>query len=195
MRRIVILTATLGGLVLGGIFYLTIAIYSMAALDRAAPADAITVLGAAQYDGRPSPVLEARLEHALALYNKGLAPLIITTGGKIEGDRFTEAEAGKTYLVEHGIPESAILMDQDSLTTKQNLSRVKEIMNENRLVSTIIVSDPFHIYRATLIASDLGLTALPSPTRTSPIAENRWLEFEFVMREVFLTISHLLFEA
>lgn len=162
--------------------------------DQAAPADAIVVLGSAVYAGKPSPVSQARLDHALELFQKGYAPLIITTGGTYPGEKFSEGEVGKKYLSMNGIPEPSIVAEQYSQTTKQNLSRVSDIAAEKKLNRLIIVSDPFHMYRATLIAKDLNLSPLSSPTRTSPISKNTWLELKYIGREIALVLLHELFD-
>jgi uncharacterized SAM-binding protein YcdF (DUF218 family) len=163
------------------------------ALDSAERADAIAVLGAAQYAGKPSPVFEARLDHAADLYKKGLAPFVITTGGVFTGEKTSEGEVGKDYLIQLGIPTDKIFADTTSLTTAQNINRIAEISEEHGFKKLIIVSDPFHMYRSLRIAASYGLSALPSPTRTSPILKNSWEEFKFTFREMGLVILNFLF--
>ena len=145
--------------------------------DQARSVDAIVVLGVAQYDGRPSPQLQARLDHALALWQEGLAPLVITTGGNQPGDRFTEAETSANYLIE-GLPDSSadvavpaesIVQENSGSTTRESLIAVHNIMQDRGLHSVLIVTDPYHSLRSRLIAQDLGLVAYVSPTRTSPL--------------------------
>ena len=145
--------------------------------DQARSVDAIVVLGVAQYDGRPSPQLQARLDHALALWQEGLAPLVITTGGNQPGDRFTEAETSANYLIE-GLPDSSadvavpaesIVQENSGSTTRESLIAVHNIMQDRGLLSVLIVTDPYHSLRSRLIAQDLGLVAYISPTRTSPL--------------------------
>ena len=145
--------------------------------DQARSVDAIVVLGVAQYDGRPSPQLQARLDHALALWQEGLAPLVITTGGNQPGDRFTEAETSANYLIE-GLPDSSadvavpaesIVQENSGSTTRESLIAVHNIMQDRGLHSVLIVTDPYHSLRSRLIAQDLGLVAYISPTRTSPL--------------------------
>lgn len=163
-------------------------------MDNAKPSDAIIVLGAAEYAGRPSPVFQARLDHAYDLYQADLAESIITTGGSQPGEPYSEGEAGQKYLIKKGIPETAIFTEEFSDTTKQNLMRSKEIAQDHELASFILVSDPFHMYRAKLIAEDLGLTVVTSPTRTSPISKNTLLNLQYVARETVLVILHVLFD-
>lgn len=168
-------------------------ILRIGALDMAQKADAIAVLGAAQYAGKPSPVFEARLDHAAELYKKNLAPFIITTGGVFKGETFSEGEVGKNYLIQLGVPEDKIIAETSSLTTNQNISRIAEIAEEQNFRRIILVSDPFHMYRSLKIADDYGLNALPSPTRTSPILKNSLEEFKFTLRELGLVALNFLF--
>ncbi len=140
--------------------------------DQATAVDAIVVLGVAQYDGRPSPQLQARLDHALTLLQEGAAPLVITTGGNQPGDRFTEAEASANYLINRlGIDDqwAEILQENSGSTTRESLIAVRNIMQDRGLHSVLIVTDPYHSLRSRLIAQDLGLVAYISPTRTSPL--------------------------
>lgn len=140
--------------------------------DQARAVDAIVVLGVAQYDGRPSPQLQARLDHALTLLLEGASPLVITTGGNQPGDRFTEAETSANYLIKGlGIDSQAveILQENSGSTTRESLIGVRDIMQSRGLHSVLIVTDPYHSLRSRLIAQDLGLVAYISPTRTSPL--------------------------
>ena len=141
--------------------------------DQATAVDAIVVLGVAQYDGRPSPQLQARLDHALALWQEGLSPLVITTGGNQPGDRFTEAETSANYLMEGlmsvAVPAESIVQENSGSTTRESLIAVRNIMQDRGLHSILIVTDPYHSLRSRLIAQDLGLVAYISPTRTSPL--------------------------
>ena len=145
--------------------------------DQARSVDAIVVLGVAQYDGRPSPQLQARLDHVLALWQEGLAPLVITTGGNQPGDRFTEAETSANYLIEGlidsspdvAVPAESIVQENSGSTTRESLIAVRNIMQDRGLHSVLIVTDPYHSLRSRLIAQDLGLVAYISPTRTSPL--------------------------
>lgn len=146
-------------------------VYRAGASDEARPVDAIVVMGAAQYDGRPAPVLTARLDQVVSLWNRGLAPLVVTTGGKRPGDRHTEAEAEAAYLVEHGVPAVAIVQvpgatSYDELVAARD---ALEARSAGEPVRVLLVSDPYHSLRIELVAEELGLTAYVSPTRTSPI--------------------------
>jgi len=132
------------------------------------PADAIVVLGAAQYDGIPSPVYEARLRHAVELYVAGVAPLLVVTGGGQVGDRTTEAAAGRKYALNAGVPDSAILVEDNSRTTIQSLTAVSELLRASGATTVVLVSDRTHMLRALRMATDLGLTARTSPAPDSP---------------------------
>lgn len=132
-------------------------------------AEVIVVLGAAQYDGRPSAQLAARLDHGLTLWQDGVAPLIMVTGGNQPGDRFTEADAGFTYLVERGVPESAILREDVGATTYESLDAAAAVLDAQGLDEVVLVTDPFHSLRSKLIAEEVGLDAAVSPTPTSVV--------------------------
>lgn len=153
--------------------------------DEAAPATAIVVLGAAQYEGRPSPVLRARLDHALDLYQRGLAPLIIVTGGIGVGDTTSEAQVSRRFLVQHGVPDSAVVMETHGLTTSQSLHAVAAIVSSLPGRRVILVSDPFHMLRLAILAHGLGLTPLTSPTRTSPISSRPGTRWKYIFAESF----------
>jgi uncharacterized SAM-binding protein YcdF (DUF218 family) len=138
--------------------------------DGARPAQAVIVLGAAQYDGRPSAVLRARLDHAAALYHRKIAPFVVVTGGKAEGDRFTESQASANYLHTKGVPEGAILREATGRTSWQSLAAsARFLIAERGIRDVVLVSDPFHAARIRGIASELGFRAATSPTRSSPI--------------------------
>jgi uncharacterized SAM-binding protein YcdF (DUF218 family) len=152
--------------------FATARIWQQGATDERRPVDAIVVLGAAQYDGRPSPVFEARLEHAVALWKQGIAPWFVVTGGNLPGDRTTEAAVARAYAIANGVPESAILGEDVAHNTLDSLATVAGLMRERDLRSAVIVSDPTHMLRALRIADDLGLEAWGSPTTTSLIADD-----------------------
>lgn len=137
-------------------------IESYAGQDQAAPADAIGVLGAAEYDGRPSPVYRARLDHAHALYSRGIAPLIITLGGG-GGDEFSEGAVGREYLMGLGVPESAIIAETQSRNTEDSARRIAVIARANGLRRLVIVSDGTHLFRIHEICAAEGLNVLTSP--------------------------------
>jgi uncharacterized SAM-binding protein YcdF (DUF218 family) len=132
-------------------------------VDEARPADVIVVLGAAEYRGRPSPVLEARLNHALFLYLQNLAPRILTTGGKGGDPSFTEGEVAHAYLARHGVPSEAILVESEGETTVQSIAAAAEIMRRMNLRSCIVVSDGYHIYRVKKLLETQGMQVFGSP--------------------------------
>jgi uncharacterized SAM-binding protein YcdF (DUF218 family) len=149
--------------------YAAYRIWDQAGRDERRAADAIVVLGAAQYDGRPSPLFAARLDHAIELYHEGLAPRLIVTGGKREGDRTTEAASARDYAVRHDVPEDAILVEATSRTTLQSIRGVEALMRDSGLRTAVFVSDPTHMLRVLRMAADVGIDAYGSPTRTSPL--------------------------
>ena len=176
---------TLALLALAGWALLVAAIHLWGRRDEARRADVIVVLGAAQYDGRPSPVLKARLDHAVSLYERGIAQTVIMTGGVGPGDTVSEAVVSRRYAAKHGIPEDAILVERSGLTTLESMRAVSEMMRERDMESAVLVSDPFHMLRLKLLARRVGFTGWTSPTRTSPISENRSEERKFLLRESF----------
>lgn len=137
--------------------------------DQARPAQAIVVFGTAQYNGRPSPVLAARLDHAVDLYHRRLAPVIVVTGGNQPGDRYTEASASANYLLQRGVPDQDLLREVSGTTSWQSLAAAANFLADRKISDVLLVSDPFHSYRIRAMAAELGLTAYTSPTRTSPI--------------------------
>lgn len=162
---------------------MVVAVIVVGGRDQAAPANAIVVLGAAQYEGHPSPVLRARLDHALELYQRSLAPLVIVTGGTGAGDTTSEAQVGRRFLLEHGVPDSAIVMETRGLTTSQSVHAVASIVSALPGRRIILVSDPFHMLRLSILARALGLTPLTSPTRTSPISTRASARWKYVFAE------------
>ena len=151
--------------------------------DDARRAQAIVVLGAAQFNGKPSKVLSARLDHAADLYKRGLAPLIVVTGGKQPGDNFTEAQASANYLAQHGVPGGAIERETTSSNSYDELAATARFLHARDINDVVLVSDPFHAYRIGAIADDVGLHAHVSPTPTSPVhgVDN----IEALLRETF----------
>jgi uncharacterized SAM-binding protein YcdF (DUF218 family) len=148
-----------------------------------AHADAIVVLGAAQYVGRPSPVLQARLDHAIALYDKGLAPKLVLTGGTGVGDTTSEAAVGRKYVLRHGVPDSAIVLENRGRTTSESLRAVARFMEAEPGQAVILVSDPFHMLRLSILARRFGMTPYTSPTRTSPIDSSTGERWKYVLGE------------
>lgn len=151
--------------------------------DEARPAGAIVVLGAAQYAGHPSPVLKARLDHAIDLWRKNPPALLLFTGGPGPGDTTTEAEVGRSYARKLGVPDSAIVVENAGRTTSESMRAVAEILRERRASPAVLVSDPFHMLRLWVIAKRLGIIAYTSPTRTSPISPNREERWKYIFSE------------
>jgi len=151
--------------------------------EEARTADVIVVLGAAQYNGHPSPVLEARLDHAVDLYRRGIAKTLIMTGGQAPGDTVSEAVVGRRYAVRKGVPRGAILVETTGMTTRESMEAVGRLMHARRMGTAVLVSDPFHMLRLKLLARRMGVKGYTSPTRTSPISRNPSQERMFILRE------------
>lgn len=152
-------------------------VWSTGRSDQARPVDAIVVLGAAQYDGRPSPQLAARLDHALELWERGLAPTVIVTGGNRPGDRFTEAEASAQYLIERGVPADAVVLEDAGSSTFESFELTRGLVGDS-VETVLIVTDPYHALRSRLTAEELGFTAYVSPTDSSVVTGVRELRRE-----------------
>lgn len=179
-RRLLIVCGALGVLVLGFCYFAVtlFQVWRTARDDGARRSEAIVVLGAAQFDGRPSPVFAARLDHAADLYGDGIAPLVVVTGGKQTGDRFTEASAGAEYLHDRGVADEAILREVQGRSTYESIQATERFLAERDIDDVVIVTDPFHSLRARLIAGEVGLDAATSPTRNSPIGGwSEWRRF------------------
>ncbi len=178
MRRFLVFAA-LTLMVLSAAFVASVAleIQRQSTRDESHPADVIVVLGAAEYRGRPSPVLRARLDHGLYLFQKGFAPLIITTGGAGGDPEFTEGEVGRAYLVRQGVPSEAIVVEPEGASTAQSLAAVAEIMDRMDLHSCIVVSDGYHIFRVKRMLQSRGVVVYGSPRPAAPKYEIRewWL--------------------
>ena len=151
--------------------------------DEAQEADAIVVLGAAQYVGRPSPVLRARVDHAVSLWKRGLAPTLILTGGTGVGDTTSEAAVARKYAMSRGVPDRAIVVEIKGRTTSESMRAVARIMDDREQQSVILVSDPFHMLRLSILARRFGLEPYTSPTRTSPITSNREEHWKYMVSE------------
>jgi uncharacterized SAM-binding protein YcdF (DUF218 family) len=151
--------------------------------DEAQAADAIVVLGAAQYVGRPSPVLRARVDHAVSLWKRGLAPTLILTGGTGVGDTTSEAAVARKYAMSKGVPDGAIVLEIKGRTTSESMRAVARIMEDREQESVILVSDPFHMLRLSILARRYGLDPYTSPTRTSPITSNREEHWKYMVSE------------
>lgn len=174
---LVVLLVPISILLVGG------AVYWEARNASATASDAIVVLGAAQYNGRPSEVFRARLDHALGLYRDGYAPLIVLTGGKQPGDAYTEAETGEQYLLDRGVPASALRFENEGRDTWQSLRGVADLLAGSDVESLLLVSDGFHLLRAELMARELGFSAAGSASTASPIDPWSGAEFSYVIRE------------
>ncbi|MDP9427836.1 MAG: YdcF family protein [Actinomycetota bacterium] len=168
------------------------AIWWTARQDARPASDAIVVLGSAQYNGVPSSIFEARLEHALALYEAGVAPMVVTVGGKADGDQFSEAESGRSYLAESGIPEDSLVAVEEGVDTLESMQAVGTAFDERGWSSAVLVTDPWHALRAERMAEDAGITADSSPTRQGPAVQTRATQFRYILRE---TAAYLLYRA
>lgn len=196
MKRVAAAFILLAVLALAGYLgYVSKEIARQSVLDESRPSDVILVLGAAEYRGKPSPVLEARLRHALSLYEQGLAPYILTTGGAGGDPRYTEAEVGRAYLTEHGVPSEDILADPEGSTTAQSLDGAAEIMHRMNLHSCLVVSDGYHIYRVKRLLQAHGIRVYGSPRpagKTSSQMELEWMYFKqavgFVLWQIGMNI-------
>jgi uncharacterized SAM-binding protein YcdF (DUF218 family) len=166
--------------------YLYREIRSSAIRDDAHPAEAIVVLGAAQYNGRPSPVLKARLDHAYELYQHGYAPSIITTGSYGPDPNFSEAQVSTRYLVQRGVDMANIITEQGSGTTYDTIQAASELLKAKGWTTALVVSDGFHLYRAKRMFSDNGITTYTSPAPNSPIEVESSQRFWHSLREVML---------
>ena len=182
--------AAAGTVLVGG--YATYRIWEQGARDEQRPAGAIVVMGAAQYDGRPSPVFAARLDHAVSLYLSGLAPYLVVTGGKQAGDRTTEADTARAYAIAQGVPESAILTEDEGRTTLESLRGVARIFHRQGIADAVFVSDPTHMLRVLRIAQDEGIRAWGSPTRTSPVEADRGRHLDATFHELGALAAYLL---
>jgi uncharacterized SAM-binding protein YcdF (DUF218 family) len=159
------------------------AVIAWGSRDRAKASDAIVVLGAAQYWGKPSPVLRARLDHAISLWRRGLAPLVVLTGGVGVGDTTSEAAVSRKYVVGEGIPDSVILLETTGRTTRESLRSVANMLQSRDQRTVILVSDPFHMLRLDILARRFGLVPYTSPTRTSPISSNAGATWRYYITE------------
>ena len=157
--------------------------------DQARPADAIVVFGAAEYVGRPSPVFRARLDHAYDLFEQGLAPLIITTGGAGKDPKFSEGQVGRDYLAKRGIPDVNLIAETQGTDTEHSARRIAVIMEANNLKSALLVSDAYHLYRAKLMMEAEGITVYTSP-RPDSIPKSLWGRWLAALREA---VSYVLY--
>ncbi|MGH3887975.1 MAG: YdcF family protein [Pseudonocardiaceae bacterium] len=169
-----------GALVVGGTVF---RVWQVARVDDRDSADIVVVLGAAQYDGTPSAVLGSRLDHAARLWRDGVAPVIVTVGGRRDGDTYTEAEAGRNYLTSYGIPRATVVPVGEGGDTLESLRAVARRAGTEGWHTAVIVSDPWHSFRARTMADDLGLATWTSPTRSGPIVQTRSIQAQYIVRE------------
>jgi uncharacterized SAM-binding protein YcdF (DUF218 family) len=177
-----LLLAILAGIAIAYIVSFVIVLVVSRRDDRR-EADAIVVLGAAQYNGRPSPVLKARLDHAVVLYRADLSPLVVVTGGTAQGDIESEATVSRRYLLSRGIPDTAVVVRPEGRSTIASMDAVGKWLAERDLRSVLLVSDPFHMCRLRFEARRMNLIPFVSPTRTSPISRSRTRELGFMATE------------
>jgi uncharacterized SAM-binding protein YcdF (DUF218 family) len=169
-----------GVLIVGGTGF---RVWQVARGDDRTTADVVLVLGAAQYDGTPSQILEARLRHAKNLYDDGVAPYIVTTGGNRPGDTYTEASAGDRWLIEHGVPDDRVIAVGEGNDTLGSLEAAADRIHERGWRTAVIVSDPWHSLRARTMAADVGLDAWTSPTHSGPIVQTRETQGRYILYE------------
>ncbi|MCE7011656.1 YdcF family protein [Kibdelosporangium philippinense] len=179
-------------LILGGTGF---HVWQQARQDDRTKADAVVVLGAAQYAGRPSPILEARLQHAKNLFDRGVAGYIITGGGRRTGDRYTEAEAGLRWLTSHGVPSDRVIVVGEGSDTLGTINAVAKTALDRGWRTAVIVSDPWHSLRARTMAHDAGLSAWTSPTHRGPIVQTREIQIKYILRETAALLYYRVFNA
>lgn len=167
-----------------GLYFVATAVQVFAAAGRSTtkPADAIVVLGAAQFDGRPSPVLKSRLDHAFALWQQGLANTVVVTGGNKPGDRFTEGGVSSSYLRDLGVPASAIVVEEEGSTTYESLENVAPVLEARGIARVIYVSDAYHVARIEAIGDSVGIDGVSSPVPDS--ASSKWTLARAYLREI-----------
>jgi len=170
------------------------AVLVWSSIDQARPVGSIVVLGAAQYDGRPAPVLRARLDHGIDLWKRNMGKVIVFTGGRGYGDTTSEAAVGRNYARKRGVPDTVILMENKGRSTSESMLAVVEILGKRGINSAILVSDPFHMLRLSIIGRRLGLKTYTSPTRTSPISPNREKRWRYILGESIKAPLAFLFE-
>ena len=180
VRRLALGVVLVGALVVGGTGF---RVWQVAREDDRARADVVVVLGAAQYNGNPSKVLEARLNHAKSLFDGGVAAHIVTGGGRRAGDNYSEADAGARWLAAHGVPRDRVIEVDKGADTLGTLRAVADEVKARGWHSAVIVSDPWHSLRARTIAADVGLDAWTSPTHSGPIVQTRQTQFHYIVRE------------
>jgi uncharacterized SAM-binding protein YcdF (DUF218 family) len=189
--RLVVGALLVAAIIVGGT---AVRVWYVARADDRRDVDAVVVLGAAQYDGTPSSIFAARLRHAEALYEDGVAPRIVTTGGGRSGDSYTEAAAGRRYLIERGVPARDVIAVGEGTDTLGSLQAVAVRAGRDGWASALVVSDPWHSLRARTMARDSGLAAWTSPTRSGPVVQTRETQARYIVREtaalLFYRLTH-----
>jgi uncharacterized SAM-binding protein YcdF (DUF218 family) len=189
--RALVGSVLVAGLVVGGTAF---RVWQVARVDDRRPVDVVVVLGAAQYDGSPSPIFAARLRHARELYDQGVAARIVTVGGRRAGDGFTEADAGRRYLVDRGVRSDAVVAIGEGSDTLESLRSVAATAEQRGWHTALLVSDPWHSLRARTMARDSGLESWTSPTHSGPVVRTRETQVRYIVREtaalLFYRLTH-----
>ena len=191
-RRVLLAAAAVAALVLAVFLVTAVRIGAFGMVDETRPADAAIVLGAAVVGDEPTPVFAARIDHAIGLYREGMVGTIIFTGARSPEDELSEAEAARRYALARGVPDSAILIEEASRITSENIANAVQIMRHHDLVSALVVSDPPHMLRSVRMARDAGIDAASSPTPTSRY-QTLATQLPFIARETALYLGYLLF--
>jgi uncharacterized SAM-binding protein YcdF (DUF218 family) len=192
LARLVLAVGLAATLVVGST---VLRVWQVARQDSRPTSDAIVVLGSAQYDGRPSDVLRARLEHALALLRSGVAPRIVTVGGSRPGDRFTEAGSGRRWLLSQGVNDGQVVAVEEGDDTLQSMQALGTEFGEQGWHTAVLVTDPWHALRSERMAHDSGIAAVSSPTRSGPAVRTRETEIRYIARETGALLYYGLFHA
>lgn len=192
-RNILKIFLFLIAILLIGFSVLIVKIYNQSGIDEARRVDGIVVLGASQWSGNPSPIFKSRLDHAFNLYKNNYASRIVLTGGVGKDELVSESLVGKNYLIQKGVEESAIYIEEQGCTSWQSLNQVAQITKDQNLDSVILVSDGFHMMRLKKMSKDLNIKSLASPAKNSLIAKNKMVEFKYILREAVVYIAYLLF--
>jgi uncharacterized SAM-binding protein YcdF (DUF218 family) len=188
MRRALFGTLLVVTLTIGGTAF---RVWQVARVDDRTEADVLIVLGAAQYNGKPSPIFQARLQHAKQLYEDGVAKVIITAGGNRAGDEYTEASAGAHWLIEQGVPKASTLPVGEGRDTLGSLRAVADVVAQHGWHTAVLVSDPWHSLRARTMADDVGMDAWTSPTHSGPIVQTRQTQAMYIFRETGALLFYL----
>lgn len=191
-RRLVVGVFLVGALVVGGTSF---RVWQVARHDDRDRADVVLVLGAAQYNGEPSKVFEARLRHARNLYEQGVAPRIVTVGGNKPGDTYTEASAAANWMVEHGVPEDAVISVGVGTDTLGSLRAAADQLLDRGWRTAVVVSDPWHSLRAKTMAEDSGLEVWSSPTHSGPMVQTRQTQIRYIFYETAALLYYRLTRA